>query len=134
MTNTQKRLQGCSVLVCDDSAEIIALLVEELEWHGARVLAASSGKEALEILHSESVDLVFSDVRMPDGDGVELLKSLRARDGKDGPIVFLATAFSEALDNYFKKLGADVVFAKPYDLGELVDKMVEKLNSIKKQD
>lgn len=68
-----------TVLVVDDDARVRSVLVEHVAYAGFRVLEAGTGAEALEILDRERVNLVFTDLRMPTMDGVELLRRARPR-------------------------------------------------------
>lgn len=68
-----------TVLVVDDDARVRAVLVEHVSYAGFRVVEASNGLEALEVLDREPVSLVFTDLRMPVMDGVELLRRARPR-------------------------------------------------------
>jgi DNA-binding response OmpR family regulator len=67
------------VLVVDDEAVIRSFLVRVLEREGHTVIAASNGAEALDVLQQTTVDLMLSDIRMDQLDGVELLKEARER-------------------------------------------------------
>jgi CheY-like chemotaxis protein len=66
------------VLVVDDEPEILALLDEVLGREGYAVEVAASGREALARIDGRAFDLIISDVRMPDVDGRELYRLLRA--------------------------------------------------------
>jgi len=68
-----------TVLVVDDDTRVRAVLVEHVSYAGFRVVEASNGLEALEALDREPVSLVFTDLRMPVMDGVELLRRARPR-------------------------------------------------------
>ena len=79
-----------STLLCvDDEPGILAALSRVFDRHRYRVLTAGSGREALDILQREPVDLILSDVRMPEMDGIEFLE--RARDGWPDVVRLLLT-------------------------------------------
>ncbi|MBM2811787.1 MAG: zraR 7 [Chloroflexi bacterium] len=61
------------VLVVDDEVELMSALCETLAGHGYDVVGRSSGREALEVLKEQDVDLLLSDLMMPGMDGVRLL-------------------------------------------------------------
>jgi response regulator RpfG family c-di-GMP phosphodiesterase len=65
------------VLVVDDKQNMVRLMAKVLR-EDARVRTASRGAEALRILEEEPIDVVLSDLRMPDMDGIEVLKRCRA--------------------------------------------------------
>ena len=72
--------QPAATLLCvDDEANIVSALERLLRPHGYRVLRAQSGAEGLSILAQEAVDLVISDMRMPEMDGAQFLEQVRAR-------------------------------------------------------
>jgi two-component system response regulator PilR (NtrC family) len=96
---------------------------------GHNVRAAENGAQALELLREEPADLIVSDVRMPDMNGIELLR--RAREFLPDVAVVLMTAFAtvETAREAFK-LGADDFIQKPFDVDELkviVQKALERL-------
>ena len=71
-------LAGLSVLVVDDDDESRAIVAEYLHGHEAVVLTASSAGQAFDMLMRERVDVLLADIAMPDEDGYELMRKLRA--------------------------------------------------------
>lgn len=69
--------KGCSILLVEDNTDLRSVVARLLSRY-YRVLTAENGKEALEILHCETVDLVLSDVMMPEMDGFELCRSIKS--------------------------------------------------------
>ncbi len=78
-----------TVLVVDDERNITSSLAQLLEIEGYQVLEANSGSEAFEIMEEREVDLVLLDVKLPDIDGLSILKRLKERDG-DLPVVMMS--------------------------------------------
>jgi signal transduction histidine kinase/CheY-like chemotaxis protein len=70
-------LTGLSVLLVDDDPESLAVAVSSLERYGARVTTACSGAEAREWLRRQHPDVLVSDLRMPDEDGLQLIRDIR---------------------------------------------------------
>ncbi|MCI0693897.1 sigma-54 dependent transcriptional regulator [candidate division KSB1 bacterium] len=70
-------MQVKTILIVDDEFSVRESLEKVLSKAGYVTLSADSGNEALAVLSKEKVDLVLSDLKMPDGDGVELLKSIK---------------------------------------------------------
>ena len=68
------------VLLVDDDEAILKLLVDEVSEHGYEVYSASSGNQAWEVFNENKPDIVISDYKMPDGDGLELAKRIIEQD------------------------------------------------------
>src|SRR5688500_15333005 len=117
-----------NLLIVDDEQSYRQLLSLIFEGEGHSIRAASNGAEAVELLNSEPADLVISDVRMPDMDGIEMLRTVRASLPDMGVVFMTAHASVEAAREAFK-LGADDFVTKPFDVDELkliVKKTLEK--------
>ena len=110
-------LDGIRILVVDDDLGVCHSLRDLLTQEGCRVTVATGGREGLARLETDAVDLVLSDVVMPDLDGYELFQQARQRD-PDLPVV-LMTAFHFDKDHIIKRSRlagiTDVVYKKPID-------------------
>jgi DNA-binding response OmpR family regulator len=106
------------VLVVDDEQRILKFLELKLKASGYGVLTASSGLAALEQVQAQEPDLVVLDVLMPQKDGFETLKELRAFSSV--PVIILSAKEAEADKVRGLKLGADDYLAKPFSPDELV--------------
>jgi len=107
------------VLVVDDEATIRDLLSGSLRFAGFEVVTAASGAEAVRAAARSRPDLILLDVMMPDGDGFEVARRLRADPGGI-PMVFL-TARDEVTDRVAGlNLGADDYVTKPFSLDEVL--------------
>src|SRR4029078_5817758 len=98
------------------------------EGDGHSIRTAMNGREALELLQAESADIVISDVKMTDMDGIELLRAVRETLPDIGVILMTAFASVDTAREAFK-LGADDFIQKPFDVEELkliVKKTLEK--------
>ncbi len=111
------------ILVVDDEPQMLIALSAILSRKGYRVTTTASSREALEILREKHYDLVISDLRMPNLDGIELLK--RVRSLNSGSAVILLTAFG-TVPNAVEamKLGALDYLVKPFSSEEL-ERVVE---------
>lgn len=105
-------------LVVDDEPDLLMIISKVVRKFGFEVHTASGGTEALEVLSKHKVDIVISDVRMPDGDGIELLEKIRRKDPKI-PVVFLITGFADITPDEAIKKGAQVVLPKPFSVQQL---------------
>jgi adenylate cyclase len=109
-----------TVLVVDDLPQNIRLLEAILAPRGYRVASASSGREALERLAAEPVDLVLLDILMPEMDGYEVCRALRADTATSFLPVVMITASGEQEKVAAIEAGADDFIAKPFDQAELL--------------
>lgn len=115
------------ILVADDEAAIADLVARVLSDEGFEAIAAYSGAEALEQLESGAYDLGILDVMMPDLDGFEVCRRVRA--ASDVPLVFL-TAKDEEIDQVLGlSLGADDYIVKPFRPRVLVARVKARLRS-----
>ena len=113
------------VLVVDDVTMNLKLAEMILQRRlSAEVLLASSGKECLDILHREKVDIILLDIAMPDMDGIETLQFIRQeRFLGDIPVIFL-TAASDALTVVrASEMHANDYIRKPFQADDLVDRV-----------
>jgi two-component system alkaline phosphatase synthesis response regulator PhoP len=107
------------ILVVDDELQIVRVARSYLEKAGYRVLTASNGKEALFVARHEKPDLVVLDLQMPEMDGLEFTRRVRAEQ-PDIAIIML-TARVEEVDRILGlELGADDYMTKPFSPRELV--------------
>ena len=122
MTQPAAPAPSATVLLVDDEAPIRRSLGPYLERSGYRVLLASDGVEALDLLASYQTDIIVSDVLMPRMDGRELVRRVRA-SGAWTPIILLTQVNASyervsALDD-----GADDYLSKPFDPAELASRI-----------
>lgn len=113
-------MMGC-ILAVDDSRSIRDLVRFTLEQAGFEVVQASDGDEALEIAQDHAVDLVLTDVNMPNLDGISLIKELRELpDYKFVPMLVLTTESGPEKKTQGKAAGATGWIVKPFDPEQLV--------------
>lgn len=111
-----------AILIIDDDDAVRLLLEDALTENGFDVVSAPSGVEGVEIAQTEHVDVVITDILMPDKDGLETLMELK----KSCPHikVLVISGSGEFLENSFlemaNKLGADASLAKPLDIKQLI--------------
>jgi two-component system, OmpR family, KDP operon response regulator KdpE len=110
------------VLVIDDEPPIRKLLRVGLSAHGYQITEASNGKMALESFSQQAPDLVILDLGLPDMQGHELLRIMRARNDSL-PIVVLSSRDDEAGKVQALDCGADDYVTKPFGMDELLARM-----------
>jgi CheY-like chemotaxis protein len=111
------------ILVVDDNPDLLEMYHELLTILGVRAEVASDGKIAWEILQSGTFDAVFSDIKMPVMDGVELLKKIRARD-RTSPCVLITSGFSDYPADLLFQLGANGFLPKPANSAAIKDALL----------
>jgi Response regulator containing CheY-like receiver, AAA-type ATPase, and DNA-binding domains len=117
-----------NILIVDDEQSYRQLLSLVFEGDGHIIRTASNGREAVELIKKEPADVIISDVKMPDMDGIDMLRAVRELHPDLGVILMTAFASVETAREAFK-LGADDFIQKPFDVEELkliVKKTLEK--------
>jgi DNA-binding response OmpR family regulator len=108
--------EGATILVVDDLPANRDLMARRLERSGFRVLSASSGPEALDLLRQRPVDLVLLDIMMPGMTGIEVLRTLRLSEATRALPVIMVTAKTDSEDVVEAlSLGANDYVTKPVD-------------------
>jgi two-component system OmpR family response regulator len=107
------------VLVVDDEPNIRELVQVALTFHGCTVVTAATGQAALREAEASEPDLVVLDVLLPDLDGFEVCRRLRAR-GDDVPIIFLTARDTSSDTVQGLALGGDDYVTKPFSVEALV--------------
>lgn len=115
-----------SILIVDDSANARLLLRLAFEAKGARVLEAENGREGLRRAQAERVDLIFSDIRMPIMDGLQMIEELRRwPEHEKTPIFVLTSDLDSARAEQGRRAGANAWIFKsstPESLWKVVEK------------
>lgn len=117
-------LNGKRILVVDDEMQLREAIIFDLKRRGCKIFEASNGTEAIALVKSNDIDIVISDVRMPNGDGVFLLKEIKNYN-PIVPIVLLCTGFADLTEPEAKKMGAIGLIEKPIDRKNMLG-MLEK--------
>ncbi len=113
---TSPPLKGLRILLVDDEQELREIFAEELLFLGAEVSTASRTCEALALLRKgPGVDVILSDLRMPEGGGLSLIKTIRAEMGAESPLFVLMTGFMEMAPERAEAEGIAQIFEKPLD-------------------
>jgi CheY-like chemotaxis protein len=110
------------VLVVDDEPDLREMLVSELQSIDTKTREAKNGKEGINIVKKEKIDLVISDIRMPGGNGIEFLDETKKINLKQ-PIFLFITAFSDVTREEIYAHGAEGLISKPFDLPSLLESL-----------
>ncbi len=118
-----------TILVVDDDHDILTILKDNLKLDGYEVFTATLGKDAISIFKKELVDLFILDLMLPDMDGIQVCRAVRAKSHV--PIIMLT-----AKDNLSDKVlglesGADDYIVKPFDYLELAARIKARLRRSK---
>lgn len=113
------------VLVVDDEESLRTVVSSSLSRRGFQVEMAESGRAALTKLNGETFDLVISDIRMANGDGLFLLDEMRKKDPHNPKLIFM-TGFSDIGVEDCMKRGATGVILKPFGR----EKLLEAVNGV----
>jgi CheY-like chemotaxis protein len=110
------------ILVVDDSPFMVRLVTYMLESAGHVTLSAENGKAALDLMAKEVPDLIFLDTMMPEMDGLETLRAIRANPSTANVPVLMLTARTQE-DDYLaaREAGANGYLTKPFNLAEVLD-------------
>ncbi len=116
------------ILAVDDSPSMREMVRLTLSAAGFEVTQAEDGQQALELARKSTFDLVLSDVNMPQMDGIELIRALRAEAGyRHTPILMLTTEASLDRRREGKDAGATGWIVKPFEPAQLVATMKKVL-------
>ena len=116
------------ILVVDDERSMRELLAIVLKREGYEVLLAENGRTALETLAREAIDLLITDIKMPDMSGVEVLRAAKQADQDVLGIMITAFASTETAVEAMR-LGACDYLSKPFDIDLLKMKVREKVEN-----
>ena len=116
-----------NILIVDDEQSFRQLLSLVFSNEGHNIRTAMNGRQALELLAEEPSDVIISDVKMPDMDGIELLRAVRETQPEIGVVLMTAFAGEVQLDQA-RKAGVTALVAKPVDTSRLVALVREQLD------
>jgi CheY-like chemotaxis protein len=113
-----------TILIADDSKTTQMLVRTTLSrMPGLQFMAAENGRQALEVLDGAAVDLLVTDINMPEMDGIELVREVRRRKNSDElPILIMTAKGEDAARGEGMALGANAYILKPLSGRELIDK------------
>lgn len=111
---------GRTILAVDDSSTVRKFVSVALTMQGFTVVTACDGMDALEKLPNQLVDLVITDLNMPNMDGFELIKALRENPAyKDLPVVILTSLTDDVSKERGVELGVNSYLVKPFSIEKI---------------
>lgn len=114
-------------LTVDDSKTMREMVSFTLKGAGFEVIEAEDGKHALDVIQGQKLDLIITDVNMPNMDGIELVKRLRNNDNyRFTPILILTTESDGSKKNEGKDAGATGWIVKPFS----PEKLIQVVNKV----
>ncbi len=115
------------ILIVDDSTSMRGMIRSALRAGSFEVIEAANGPEALTMLDRQEVDLIITDMNMPDMDGISLVKAIRQRPAtKVTPVLVLTTESGVELKQAGRAAGATGWIVKPFSPQQLVQ-VVDKV-------
>ena len=113
------------ILIIDDSSTMRKIVMRSLRQAGLEigdVLEAGDGQEALQVLEGNSVDLILSDINMPNMDGLEFLRQKNTKPAiQDIPVVMITTEAVDEIVQEVKELGAMGNIKKPFTPEQILE-------------
>jgi DNA-binding response OmpR family regulator len=117
-----------TVALIEDDPDLLALLKYNLEKAGFRAVTSATGKGAIELCRREKPDVVVLDIMLPDADGIDICRGIRAhQDLAHLPVIFLTARASESDRILGLELGANDYMVKPFSVRELIARIRNQL-------
>ena len=124
------KYKDLTCLIVDDYSTARRLINDSLQQLGFSCLEAENGNQAIALIKQSVLDLVIADVNMPEKNGLELLKDIRANDNmKDLPVFLTVLEPYGDLISDGKKLGMNDFLVKPFDVFTLSKKLDKVINT-----
>ena len=109
-----------NILICDDDKEIVEAISIYLSQEGYQIFKAYNGREAIEVLQKEDIQLLLIDIMMPEMDGIQALKEIKKIDG--GAKVIMCSAMGQqAMVIESIQAGAKDFIVKPFQAERVIE-------------
>src|SRR5438128_12140460 len=113
------------IVLIEDDADLFSLIQYNLETEGFAFAGSKTGKGAIDLCRREKPDLIILDIMLPDSDGLEICKSIRAHpELSSTPVIFLTARASETDRIVGLELGANDYIVKPFFVRELIARIM----------
>lgn len=117
----QNQNKSIRLLLVDDELDLRKILQLRFEMDCFEVFEASNGNKALAIMNQQQIDVVITDLKMPFGDGIELIKEIRKKNFSCPGIIVMTGFKILSLEDAFN-LGVEAYFKKPFETDHLIHK------------
>ena len=125
-----KPLSNLNILIVDDEADIREILVHDFEVAHCKVHSAGSGKEGIEIMLANKLDVIISDMHMQNGSGEDILFACRQLPPETKPVVIFISGLSEPSEEVLFDLGSEGYLSKPFSRRDLIETVTRSVQSI----
>lgn len=125
----EQNTESARILIIDDEVQIREMLGQMLSREGYEVVHAPNGKEGMKACREQHIDLIITDIIMPEKDGIEMILELR-HDFPGLKVIAISGGGRLGPDGYLemaKKLGAHKTFFKPFNRKEILEAVRELL-------
>jgi len=110
--------EKAKILIVDDERDLVDAYVRLLERAGHRCVGAFDAHEAIELIDGETPDLVLTDLSLPDSNGLEVIRYLRAKSALV-PIIVMSGHNTQGMNEAARAAGANLCLLKPVSIAEL---------------
>ena len=110
--------EKAKILIVDDERDLVDAYVRLLERAGHRCVGAFGAHEAIELIDAETPDLVLTDLSLPDSNGLEVIRHLRAKSAVV-PIIVMSGHNTQGMNEAARAAGANLCLLKPVSIAEL---------------
>ncbi len=119
-----------NILIADDEVDIVKILTTFLTAKGFAVTTAKNGKEAEVIINTKKIDLLITDLIMPEQEGIETIRKIKKKN-KSLKVIAMSGGYngSDGLLESAKLLGANDIIEKPFLLDKIHEKILNVLDS-----
>lgn len=127
MLDSKYPFKNKHILVVDDEPLLREAIIFDIKKRGGIVFEAENGTQALQVVKNNPIDMVISDIRMPNGDGIELLVNIR-HFHETKPLVLLVTGYADFSEAEALRKGAYALMDKPIDRKKMLELITTALN------
>lgn len=114
-----------TILLVDDEEVLLSSLEKFFIRKGFNVISSTRVNGAIELIRNHPIQILITDMRLPDGTGLSVIKSYKERYPQG--LVLCVTGFSEEDETSILKAGADVIIGKPFEKKALLNTILERL-------